>query len=104
MSNKNVAQEWAERCAKSNGSMIMLPTELIKDADEFLAKREEFASVSREYDKKNAEYEMLFKQFWFSLRQKLEEKGVAYTWGKNVGLNEHALQDGVKIINITVAQ
>ena len=103
MAKKNIALEWVKRCADSNGSMIMVPTKMIGDAEIFIKKSEEYLIKAKEFDKLSAEFDNFAKNFWYKTRQTLEKNGMEEIWNKNIGWNEEAKKDGIKIINI-VAQ
>ena len=102
MSSKkpNLAQEWAEKAAKSNGLMVQVPESMNTRAEEFQKKSDEYLAKAREFDKLSAEFDVFAKNFWHEMRKALEESGTPDIWGKNIGFNEQAKKDGLKIVNI----
>lgn len=100
MSNKNLAKDWAEKCAKSNGTMVVIPSDMNSDADEFQKKTGDYLAKAREFDKLSADFDVFAKNFWHKMRQSLEAAGTEEIWGKNIGWNEQAKKEGVKVINI----
>lgn len=101
MGKKNIAQLWAENCAKSNGTMILLPESMQESAAEFKQRSDAYKEKAREFDKLTAEFDTYAKNFWHQLRQAVEEKGHADIYSKNIGWNKQALEDGLFVINIT---
>lgn len=101
MPKKNIAQEWAERCAKSNGTMIMLPESMQEAAKEFKERSESYKEKAREFDKLTADFDTYAKNFWHQLRQAVEEKGHPEIYSRNIGWNKQAADDGLFVINIT---
>jgi len=101
MSKKNIDKNWAELCASSKGSMIMVPDVMTENADEFLKKTDDFLKLSKEFNKANADFDVYAKTFWHKMRQAIEEKGIVNDiYEKNIGWNMQAKEDGVKVINI----
>jgi hypothetical protein len=97
---KNIAKTWAEKCAQSNGSMVIVPAEMSTESDEFHKKSEVYLALAKEFDKASAEFDLFAKNFWHKMRLELESIGVADIWGKNIGWNTEAKKDGIKVINI----
>jgi len=98
--NKNFAKDWAEKAANSNGTMVQVPSAMNAKTEDFQKKSDEYLAKAREFDKLSAEFDVYAKNFWHEMRKALEEAGTEEIWGKNIGFNEQARKDGVKIINI----
>lgn len=103
MTTKNTAKTWAERCAESNGNMIMVPADMSEQSEDFQKKTEEYLAKAREFDKLSADFDVYAKNFWHSMRKSLEASGIEEIWGKNIGWNEQAKKEGIKVINIVAA-
>jgi len=101
MAKKSKIQSWAEKCADSNGTMMMLPDGLHDESDKFQKESDAYLELAREFDKKTAEFEVFAKNFWHKIRLELEKKGVKEIFAKNIGFNEQAKKDSVKVINLT---
>ena len=100
MATKNIAKDWTERCAESNGSMMMVPKEMNEETDSFQKKTDEYLALAKQFDKASAEFDVFAKNFWHKMRQALEAGGVEEIWGKNIGWNEQAKKEGFKVINL----
>jgi hypothetical protein len=100
MSNKNLAKDWAEKCGKSNGTMVIVPEAMNSDTEEFSKKTDEYLALAKSFDKASAEFDVFAKNFWHKMRQALEAEGIEEIWGKNIGWNEQAKKEGFKVINI----
>jgi hypothetical protein len=97
---KDKVTEWAKKCLDSNGSMIMCPKDMADKAQEMITKSDDFLKLAREFDKASAEFDNYAKNFWFEMRQSLEKLNYADIFSKNIGWNEQAKNEGVKVINI----
>jgi len=100
---KNKAQEWAEKCAKSNGSMYILPEDMREENEQLSTLRGEVEAMAKKFNKLNAELDVMGKNFFYHVRQKAEEAKIEGIWEKQIGFNEEARKDGITVINI-VAQ
>jgi len=97
---KNKAQEWAEKCSESNGSMFMLPEDMIKENEALATLRKEAEEMAKKFNKLNAELDVMGKNFFYHVRQKAEEAEIEGIWEKHVGFNQEAQKDGITVINI----
>jgi hypothetical protein len=100
MTTKNIAKDWAKRCAESNGAMMMVPKEMNDETDSFQKRTEEYIALAKKFDKASAEFDVAAKNFWHKMRQSIEATGVSDIWGKNIGWNEQAKKEGFKVINV----
>lgn len=100
MGKKNIALDWMKKCSNSNGSMTMVPKDMIEDSETFIKKKDEYIAKAKEFDRLSAEFDNFAKNFWYKIRQKLEKTGVEGVWNKNIGWNEQANKEGIKVINI----
>ena len=101
---KSKSQIWAEQCANSGESMLLVPLAMEDKSDEMLSKTEAYMKMAREFDKATAEFDNFAKNFWYEMRKALEEEGVDGIFSKNIGWNTAAQKDGQKVINIVNAQ
>lgn len=101
MPKKNISEEWAKICAKSNGTMVMVPQELAKEADAHVESIKEVEALAKKFNKLDAEKRVESAKFWHKVRQILEKSGNDEIYSCNVGWNERALKEGVKVINIS---
>ncbi len=91
---------WPEKCAESNGTMVMCPKDIEQEADEMLRRTDDYMVLVREFNKATAVYDNFAKNFWFRVRESLETLGHEDIFSKNVGWNEQAKREKMKIFNL----
>ena len=100
MGKKSKVEQWINKCADSNGTMIMLPAKMSEKGDKFIEESKEYIEKCRAFDKMTAEFEVYAKNFWHEVRLGLEKDNVKGAFSNNVGWNQQALDEGVKVLNV----
>lgn len=101
MSEKNKSKKWAEACAKSKGTMVMLPEEMKEKADEMFKLIEEINKAAAAVNKDNIKLGNVSNNLWFKIRQLLEEPCGDKVYKMDMDFNQEAKEDGFYVINFT---
>jgi len=101
---KNIAKDWAEKVAKSNGTMLNVPASMKEKTVDFQKKSDEYIHKAKQFDRLSAEFDLFAKNFWHDMRKVLEDSGTEEIWGKNIGFNQEAKKDGITVINLVKNQ
>lgn len=101
---KNKALNWAEKCAKSNGTQILLTGENKKLAEEFKKVLDEFRKKEEEFVKERKEFRLEVDSFWLKVKKNLYESGVKLALDYDLDLDSDAMVDGYLVVNLTKPQ
>lgn len=91
---KNVSQKWAENCANSRGTMVVLPSEFSSQANEVDEKVKQLRILE-------AELNNLSQNMWYAIRKHLNDKGISGALTMDMGWNAEAKEDNIWVINMT---
>jgi hypothetical protein len=103
MSTENKQKTWAEKCAQSKGTMVMVPTEFAAELDKLFKQKDEVIQMQVDLNKKDMEAEHAWKTWWHNVRAavaKLLGDKVVYAPGSKMGINVEAKEEGIWVINL----
>jgi hypothetical protein len=91
---------WFEVVGKSNGQMVFLPAELMKEAQDIEKGYEEYnkkvALMAKEEIHLNSRHQNVLLKF----REWMDKNGTTDIWVKDIGYNAVAMKEGKFIVNI----
>lgn len=97
--------DWKDVVAKSEGSSVFLPDELLDRAKEIKKEDEEYSKILEEIvAKKELELSIKNQNLWLDIRHWLEKNGRKDIFAKDCGWNTDARKEGVFIVNISDPQ
>lgn len=80
--------------------MFILPEEFKQEAEEMDEMTEQANRVMAAFNKLNTELDVKGKNFFYRIRKWMEKEGIKGAYDKNIGYNEQAKKDGVRVINV----
>lgn len=95
-------EEWAKKCKESGGSMVMLPEALVELAKEYEKHFQDQEAKAAEYVKATYFWNKENNEFWCKVREAiaLAYPEIKNIWGKDLGWNTFAEENGVKVVNM----
>jgi hypothetical protein len=100
MSDPVVKRDWKNLVLESDGTMFMLPEELLTRAKEWNNKREAFQEKLEEMSRAEIEISNSLENILFDMRKHLADNGIK-SWQKEIGFEATALVDGEYVITLT---
>lgn len=94
-------RDWKKLVAESGGTMIFLPDQFLKAAQEVESLRQDFNKEVARMAEKEIGMQVKSNTVFYELRKYLAKNGMPEVWLKMTGWNSDALNEGVFIVNIS---